>query len=102
MRQRYVIEIQGARDGHAIVRCQDHFGGQSPDGRCSRGDDDFVEAVNHAISGEYENWAALIGEAEGIPADLSALQATFSQSSPSQARGSTSAENSVGVGGIAR
>jgi hypothetical protein len=31
LRQRYVIEIQCADDGHPVIRRQDYFGGQSSD-----------------------------------------------------------------------
>ena len=97
-----MIEIQGARNRHSVLRCQDYFGGQSAYCSCSRHDDDFVQLVNNIVSSENENGAALVGEAKRIPADLSSLQTTFSQSSPSQANASSSAENSSLVGGIAR
>ncbi len=95
-----MVEIQGARDGHSVVGSQDYFGGQPTYCSCSRNNNDFVQSVNDVVSRQDENRTAFIGEAENIPTDLSAPQATFSQSSPSQANGSSSAENSWLVGGI--
>lgn len=44
----------------------------------------------------------LVRNSEGLPADLAALHATFSQPSASQAREFSSLENSDAVGGCAR
>ena len=96
-----MVEIQGARDGHSVTGRQDNFRGQATYCSCSRGDNDFVQSIKYVVSRENENRPALIGEAERIPADLPALQATFSQSWPSQAKGSSSEENSSSEGGMA-
>ena len=81
--------------------CQDYFGGQSTYISRSGDNDDFVQLVNDLVSRENKNRTAFIWEAKRVPADLPALQNTFSQSSPSQPNSSSSEENSSLFGGIA-
>ena len=47
-----MVKIQGARERHAIVGRQDHFGRQATYCSCSRDDDDFIQSVDDVISGQ--------------------------------------------------
>lgn len=100
LRERDRVEVQGAPNGHAIVGRRDHFGGQATNRPRGGNDDDLVHLVNYVVSGKNQNRPRLIGEGKAVPADISTLQATFSQSSLSQVRASPSEENSVLEAGV--
>ena len=94
-----MIEIERATHRHSIVRRQLHFSCKAANGSRRRYDYDFVEAIYNLVSSENQNRATLVRESKGVPTNLAAFHATFSQPSASQARGSSSLENSDAVGG---
>jgi len=95
-----VVEVQRARDRHAVVVGEDQFGGQAAD--CSRcgNHDHFIQASNDLVAGQDHHRAALVWKAKCVPPDLAAPHARCSQPSASHARGSSSLENSSRPGGV--
>jgi len=61
--------------------------------------DDLVQVIDDFITSENQDRASFVPESKGVPTNLAALHATFSQPLASQARDSSSLENSCVLGG---
>ncbi len=58
--KRYVVEVQGGRCGHPIIRRQDYLARKSPNGSRCRYDNDFVKSIDDFVSREDEDGASFV------------------------------------------
>lgn len=80
-----MVEVDGAGAVHSVVRGEEDFRGDVPDGGGDRHDGDLPEVLRDGIPGEQEDGAFLVGAAEAVPADLAPLYQSAQTCSSSQA-----------------
>jgi hypothetical protein len=68
--KRNVIEIQGARGGHAVFGREKDFSGDAADGACRWHHDQSVQSLGNNVSREEKDGAPLVGNRKRVPADL--------------------------------
>lgn len=74
LRERNVIEVEGAGRRHAVVGGQYDLGRQPLDRSRRRDHDHLVERLDDVVASQDQDGAALVTGSEGVPAALTALQ----------------------------